>query len=30
VLLVNNKRMESFMSNERLDALLDEMKQVKR
>ena len=29
VLLVNNKRMESFMSNERLDALLDEMKQVK-
>jgi NADH-quinone oxidoreductase subunit E len=30
VLLVNNKRMESFMSKERLDALLDEMKQVKR
>ena len=30
VLLVDNKRMESFMSNERLDALLDEMKQVKR
>jgi NADH-quinone oxidoreductase subunit E len=29
VLLVNNKRMESFMSNERLDALLEEMKQVK-
>ncbi len=29
VLLVNNKRMESFMSNERLDALLDELKQVK-
>jgi len=29
VLLVNNKRMESFMSHERLDALLDEMKQVK-
>jgi NADH-quinone oxidoreductase subunit E len=26
VLLVNNKRMESFMSNERLDALLDEMR----
>ena len=29
VLLVNNKRMESFLSNERLDALLDELKQVK-
>jgi NADH-quinone oxidoreductase subunit E len=29
VLLVNNKRMESFMSNERLDALLDEFKRVK-
>ena len=29
VLLVNNKRMESFMSNERLDALLDELKRVK-
>ena len=29
VLLVNNKRMESFMSNERLDALLDELKQAK-
>jgi NADH-quinone oxidoreductase subunit E len=29
VLLVNNKRMESFMSNERLDALLDEFKQAK-
>jgi len=29
VLLVNNKRMASFMSNERLDALLDEVKQVK-
>jgi NADH-quinone oxidoreductase subunit E len=28
VLLVNNKRMESFMNNERLDALLDELKQV--
>ena len=26
VLLVNNKRMESFMSNERLDALLEELK----
>ena len=26
VLLVNNKRMESFMSNERLDALLEEFK----
>jgi NADH-quinone oxidoreductase subunit E len=29
VLLVNNKRMESFMSNERLEALLDEFKRVK-
>ena len=29
VLLVNNKRMESFMDNERLDALLEELKQVK-
>jgi NADH-quinone oxidoreductase subunit E len=29
VLLVNNKRMESFMSNERLDALLDEFKRAK-
>ena len=29
VLLVNNKRMESFMSNERLDALLDALKQAK-
>jgi NADH-quinone oxidoreductase subunit E len=29
VLLVNNKRMESFMSNDRLDALLDELKQAK-
>lgn len=29
VLLVNNKRMASFMSNERLDALLDELKRVK-
>jgi len=26
VLLVNNKRMESFMSNERLDALLEQLK----
>lgn len=26
VLLVNNKRMESFLSNERIDALLDELK----
>jgi NADH-quinone oxidoreductase subunit E len=26
VLLVNNKRMESFMTNDRLDALLDELK----
>ena len=29
VLLVNNKRMEGFMSNERLDALLDEFKRAK-
>jgi NADH-quinone oxidoreductase subunit E len=29
VLLVNNKRMESFMSDEKLDALLDELKQAK-
>jgi NADH-quinone oxidoreductase subunit E len=29
VLLVNNKRMESFMSDERLDALLDEFKWAK-
>jgi NADH-quinone oxidoreductase subunit E len=28
VLLVNNKRMESFMSSERLDALIDELKQA--
>jgi NADH-quinone oxidoreductase subunit E len=28
VLLVNNKRMEGFMSNERLDALLDELKRA--
>ena len=28
VLLVNNKRMCSFMSNERIDALLDELKQA--
>jgi NADH-quinone oxidoreductase subunit E len=28
VLLVNNKRMESFMSNERLDALLAELSKV--
>ncbi len=28
VLLVNNKRMESFMSNERLDELLDELKEA--
>jgi NADH-quinone oxidoreductase subunit E len=28
VLLVNNKRMESFMSGERLDALLDEFKRA--
>jgi NADH-quinone oxidoreductase subunit E len=28
VLLVNNKRMESFMSNERLDALIDELKRA--
>lgn len=26
VLLVNNKRMESFMSNDKLDALLDELR----
>jgi NADH-quinone oxidoreductase subunit E len=30
VLLVDNKRMEGFMSNERLDALLDELRQVER
>ena len=29
VLLVNNERMESFMSNDRLDALLGELKQAK-
>jgi len=29
VLLVNNKRMESFMSDDRLDALLDELKATK-
>jgi NADH-quinone oxidoreductase subunit E len=29
VLLVNNKRMESFMSDEKLDALLDELKAAK-
>ena len=29
VLLVNNKRMESFMSNERLDALLEDLKRVR-
>jgi NADH-quinone oxidoreductase subunit E len=29
VLLVNNKRMESFMSDEKLDALLAELKQAK-
>jgi len=29
VLLVNNKRMEGFMSNERLDALLDELKRAR-
>jgi len=28
VLLVNNTRMESFMSNEKLDALLDELKRA--
>ncbi len=28
VLLVNNTRMESFMSNEKLDALLDELKKA--
>jgi NADH-quinone oxidoreductase subunit E len=30
VLLVNNKRMESFMSDEKLDALIDELKQAGR
>ena len=30
VLLVNNKRMESFMSNEKLDALLSELELAKR
>jgi NADH-quinone oxidoreductase subunit E len=29
VLLVNNKRMESFMSNAKLDALVEELKQAK-
>ena len=29
VLLVNNKRMESFMSEEKLNALLDELKATK-
>jgi NADH-quinone oxidoreductase subunit E len=29
VLLVNNERMESFMSNEKLDALLAELRQAK-
>ena len=29
VLLVNNERMESFMSDAKLDALLDELKQAK-
>ncbi len=29
VLLVNNERMESFMSNDKLDALLAELKQAK-
>jgi NADH-quinone oxidoreductase subunit E len=29
VLLVNNKRMESFMSDEKLDALIDELKASK-
>jgi NADH-quinone oxidoreductase subunit E len=29
VLLVDNKRMESFMSDDRLDRLLDELKQAK-
>lgn len=29
VLLVNNKRMESFMTDEKLDALIDELKQAK-
>jgi NADH-quinone oxidoreductase subunit E len=28
VLLVNNERMESFMSDDRLDALLDELKRT--
>jgi len=30
VLLVNNKRMESFLTDDRLDALLEELKQAKR
>jgi NADH-quinone oxidoreductase subunit E len=29
VLLVNNKRMESFMSDDRLDVLVDELKRAK-
>ena len=29
VLLVNNERMESFLSNEKLDQLLDQLKQAK-
>jgi NADH-quinone oxidoreductase subunit E len=29
VMLVNNTRMESFMSNEKLDALLDELKRAR-
>jgi NADH-quinone oxidoreductase subunit E len=29
VLLINNERMESFMSDEKLDQLLDELKQAK-
>jgi NADH-quinone oxidoreductase subunit E len=29
VLLVNNKRMESFMGDEKLDALIDELRQAK-
>jgi len=29
VLLVNNKRMESFMSDDRLDALLEELREAK-
>ncbi|MDL1860270.1 NADH-quinone oxidoreductase subunit NuoE [Betaproteobacteria bacterium PRO7] len=29
VLLVSNKRMESFMTDEKLDALIDELKQAK-